>query len=136
MTGKIFCRTKFSTPSRNFEKNFLFLPGFCIEVLDKISDGQHFSSDKIFDTKPKYPQFCPTNFCPIMYCPWISCYCSQFFSWNLLAHKNRCKKIVKTLESNLHWCVWCRHTGKWRYTERLQLLWSNSILLDTKTFDV
>ena len=35
--------------------------------LDKIFDGHNFSSDKIFDTKPKFRQFCPTNFCPIRY---------------------------------------------------------------------
>ena len=27
--------------------------------LDKIFDGQNFSSDKIFDTKPKFRHFCP-----------------------------------------------------------------------------
>ena len=26
---------------------------------DKIFDGQNISSDKIFDTKPKFRQFCP-----------------------------------------------------------------------------
>ena len=34
---------------------------------DKINDGQNVSSDEIFDTKPKFRQFCPTNFCPIRY---------------------------------------------------------------------
>ena len=43
------------------------MPDFLIEVLDKILDGQNFSSDKIFDTKLKFWQFCPTNFCPIRY---------------------------------------------------------------------
>ena len=44
-----------------------FLPYFCIEILDKIFDGQNISSDKIFDTKLKFRHFCPTNFCPITY---------------------------------------------------------------------
>ena len=51
--------------SRNFDTFVRFLPDFCIETLDKIFDGQNFSSDKIFDNKPKFRQFCPTNFCPI-----------------------------------------------------------------------
>ena len=66
-TDKIFRRAKFSTPSRNFDTFVRFLPDFCIETLDKIFDGQNFSSDKIFDTKPKFRHFCPTNFCPIRY---------------------------------------------------------------------
>ena len=68
---KIFRRTKFSTPSRNFDSFVQFLPDFCIEILDKIFDGQNVSSDKIFDTKLKFRHFCPTNFCPIRY---IVCY--------------------------------------------------------------
>ena len=66
-TDKIFRRTKFSTPSRNFDSFVRFLPDFCIEILDKIFDGQNVSSDKIFDTKLKFRHFCPTNFCPIRY---------------------------------------------------------------------
>ena len=66
-TDKIFRRTKFSTPSRNFDTFVRFLPDFCIETLDKIFDGQNFSSDKTFDTKSKFRQFCPTKFCPIRY---------------------------------------------------------------------
>ena len=64
-TDKIFRRTKFSTPSRNFDSFVRFLLDFCIEILDKIFDGQNVSSDKIFDTKLKFRHFCPTNFCPI-----------------------------------------------------------------------
>ena len=56
---KIFRRTKFSTPSPNFDNFVRFLPDFCIEILDKIFDGQNISSNKIFDTKPKFRQFCP-----------------------------------------------------------------------------
>ena len=66
-TDKIFRRTKFSTSSRNFDSFVRFLPDFCIEILDKIFDGQNVSSDKIFDTKLKFWHFCPTNFCPIRY---------------------------------------------------------------------
>ena len=69
-TDKIFRRTKFSTPSRNFDSFVRFLPDFCIEILDKIFDGQNVSSDKIFDTKLKFRHFCPTNFCPIRYIKW------------------------------------------------------------------
>ena len=61
-TDKIFCRTKFSTPSRNFDNFVRFCLNFYIEILDKIFDGQNFSSDKIFATKPKFRQLCPTNF--------------------------------------------------------------------------
>ena len=56
-------RTKFSTLRRNFDTFVRILPDFSIETLDKIFDGQNFSSDKTFDTKPKFRQFCPTNFC-------------------------------------------------------------------------
>ena len=63
-TDKMFRRTKFLTPSWNFDTFVRFLSDFCIEILDKIFDGQNFSTDKIFDTKPKFWQFCPTNFCP------------------------------------------------------------------------
>ena len=55
-TDKIFRRTKFSTPSRNFDNFVRFLPDFCIEI-----------SDKIFDAKSKFRQLCLTNFCPIRY---------------------------------------------------------------------
>ena len=55
-TDKIFRRTRFSTPSRNFDNFVWFLPDFCFEILDKI-----------FDTKLKFRQFCPTKFCPIRY---------------------------------------------------------------------
>ena len=57
--GQNFWRTKFSTPSWNFDTFAWFLPDFCIETLDKILDRQNFSSDKIFDTKPKFRQCCP-----------------------------------------------------------------------------
>ena len=53
-SDKIFRRTKFSTPSPNFDTFVQFLPDFCIEILDKIFDGQNFSSGKIFDTKQKF----------------------------------------------------------------------------------
>ena len=66
-TDKTFRWTKFSTPSRNFDRFVRFLPDFCIEILDKIFDGQNVSSYKIFDTKLKFRHFCPTNFCPIRY---------------------------------------------------------------------
>ena len=56
-TDKIFRRTKFSTPSRNFDTFVRFLPDFCIETLDKIFDGQNFSSDEILDIIPKFRQF-------------------------------------------------------------------------------
>ena len=62
-----FRRIKFSTRSRNFDSFVRFLPDSCIETLDKIFDGHNFTSEKIFDTKSKFRQFCPTNFCPIMY---------------------------------------------------------------------
>ena len=60
-TDKIFRRTKFPTPSRNFDSFVRFLPDFCIEILDKIFAGQNVSSDKIFDTKLKFRHFCPTT---------------------------------------------------------------------------
>ena len=66
-SDKTFRRTKFSTPSRNFDNFIQFLTDFCIEILDKIFSGKNFSSDKIFDTKPEFRQFCSTNFCPIRY---------------------------------------------------------------------
>ena len=66
-TDRIFRRTELSVPSWNFDSFIRFLPDFCIEILDKIFDGQNFSSDKIFVTKSKLRQFCPTNFCPIRY---------------------------------------------------------------------
>ena len=62
-----FRRTIFSPPSRNFNNFVRFLPDFCIVILDKIFKGQNFSSNKIFDTKLKFRQFCPTNFRPIRY---------------------------------------------------------------------
>ena len=43
-TDKSFRRTKFSTPSRNFDTFVRFLPNFCIETLDKIFDGQNFDN--------------------------------------------------------------------------------------------
>ena len=58
-------------PVAGFDTFVRFLLDFCIEMLDKIFDGQNFSSDKIFDTKSKFRQFCPTNFCPIRY--WKQC---------------------------------------------------------------
>ena len=60
-----FRRTKFSTSSRNFDNFVQFLPEFSIEIIDTIFDGQNFSSDKIFDIKPKFRQFCPNlpDFC-------------------------------------------------------------------------
>ena len=45
---KIFHQNKFSTLSWNFDNFVRFSPDFCIEILDKI-----------FDTKPKFLQFCP-----------------------------------------------------------------------------
>ena len=47
-SDKIFRRTKFSTPSRNFDNFVQFLADFCIEILDKIFDGQSYSSKKNF----------------------------------------------------------------------------------------
>ena len=41
-TDKIFRGTKFSTLSRNFDNVVQCLPDFCIEILDKIFDGQKF----------------------------------------------------------------------------------------------
>ena len=63
--GQTFCRTRFWTPILNFDNFIRFLPDFCIKILDKILDGQNVTSDKIFDAKPKFRQFCPTKFCPI-----------------------------------------------------------------------
>ena len=65
--GQNFCRTRFWTPILNFDNFIRFLPDFCIKILDKILDGQNVTSDKIFDAKPKFRQFCPTKFCPIWY---------------------------------------------------------------------
>ena len=65
--GQNFCRTRFWTPILNFDNFIRFLPDFCIKILDKILDGQNVTSDKIFDAKPKFRQFCPTNFFPIRY---------------------------------------------------------------------
>ena len=56
-SDKTFRRTKFLTPSRNFDSFVRFLPDICIEILDKIFDGQNVSSDKIFDTKLKFRHF-------------------------------------------------------------------------------
>ena len=61
-SDKIFRRTKFPTPGRNFNDFVRFLPDFCIKILDKIFDGQNFSSDRIFETKPKFRQFCPIRY--------------------------------------------------------------------------
>ena len=66
-TDKIFRRTKLSTPSQNFDSFVRFLPYFCIDILDKIFDGQNVSTDKTFDTKLNFRHFCPTNFCSIRY---------------------------------------------------------------------
>ena len=60
-TDKIFLRTKFSTPSRNFDSFVRFLPDFCIEILDKIFVRQNFRHQAEIST------FCPMNFCPIRY---------------------------------------------------------------------
>ena len=38
LSDKIFRRTKFSTPSRNFDNVVRFLPDFCIEILDTMFD--------------------------------------------------------------------------------------------------
>ena len=84
-TDKIFRRTKFSTPSRNFDSFVRFLTDFCIEILDKIFNGQNFSSDNIFDTKPKFRQLCPTNFCPIRY-PCIPVALSKYHVRLFLCH--------------------------------------------------
>ena len=44
---------------------FLMHRRFCIKISCTLSDK--ISSDKIFDTKPKFRQFCPKNFCPTRY---------------------------------------------------------------------
>ena len=43
-SDKIFCRTKFSTPSQNFDNFVRFLPDFYIEILDKIFRRTKFST--------------------------------------------------------------------------------------------
>ena len=50
----------------NFMKNMQYTLSDKISS-DKIFVGQNISSDKIFDTEPKFRQFCPTNFCLIRY---------------------------------------------------------------------
>ena len=94
-TDKIFRRTKVSTPSRNFDSFVQLLPDFCIEILDKIFDGQNVSSDKIFDTKLKFRHFCPTNFCPIRYFKWIQKKLSEwifdFCLFSLFIARQNCK---------------------------------------------
>ena len=41
-SDEIFRWTKFLTPNRNFDNFVRFLPDLCIEILDKIFDGQNF----------------------------------------------------------------------------------------------
>ena len=62
-----FSSDKILDTKPKFRQFFRFFTDFCIEMLDKIFDGQNILSDKILDTKPKYRQFCLTNFCRIRY---------------------------------------------------------------------
>ena len=88
---KIFRRTKFLAPSRNFgtlvrqnfvigflfshtihKKNMRFVLfwhvwDFCGQNIsvDKIFSGQNFSAEIFFGSKSNFRQFCPSKFCPI-----------------------------------------------------------------------
>ena len=55
LIGQNFQRTK-----QFVGQNFRHQADFCIEILDKILGGENFSLDKIFDTKSKFRQSCPT----------------------------------------------------------------------------
>ena len=55
--GKNVSSEKFSTPSRSFENCIRFLPDICIEILDKIFDGQIFRRKKFSTPSGNFDEF-------------------------------------------------------------------------------
>ena len=70
------------------------LSDFCLTFV--LKHWTKFSTDKIFDTKSKFRQFCPTNFCPIRYVnlPFLVYLHKQVWMWEGLSGMMRREDLI------------------------------------------
>ena len=133
---KIFRRTKFSTPSWNFDNFVRFLPDFCTEILDKIFDGQNvrhqfeistilsneFLSDKVLVVE-EMGWFWDTAPCSLAPCS-LRGMSGQVLRvkgyYDVMIHKHHCEDVYDLIDLSLwYFAIFYKHFwGLW-------VLWRN-----------